>query len=163
MDKTCRVCGMLKKLSEFYKHPDAKDGVFPECKECNIKRARKWNLSHMENKLANGRRFWHRHREKLILKGRVDRDSREYGGNRYAVLDRDNHECIICGMPEKEHLLIWNEELHVDHLDRNRDNNAMDNLQSICIRCHGSRHGKQSKIRSKTNVDVTQPGSRLNH
>ena len=153
MKKFCKTCGTLKNLSEFYKHPLTKDGLFPECKECNIKRASSWQKSNWDKKLANDRNFWHKHKKRLIIESRIDRDNREYGGNRYFVLDRDKHRCVICGLTEKEHLDRWGEELHCDHIDRNRKNNSISNLRSICIRCHGSIHGKQSPTKFKKTIN----------
>lgn len=37
--KACRVCKTEKILSEFYRHPDYKDGHMGICKDCQIKQA----------------------------------------------------------------------------------------------------------------------------
>ena len=46
--KHCSKCGIEKELSEFYKHPTAKLGVRPDCKECRRKVSSKF---YKENKI----------------------------------------------------------------------------------------------------------------
>lgn len=41
--KVCRVCGIEKPFSEFYMHPETKDGLDTRCKQCmRSKGARVW-------------------------------------------------------------------------------------------------------------------------
>lgn len=61
------------------------------------------------------------------------------GGNREAVLKRDGFACVRCGMTDAEHKATWNRPITVDHIDRDRSNNALSNLQTLCLRCHGSK------------------------
>ncbi len=63
------------------------------------------------------------------------------GGNREAVLKRDNYSCVKCGMTDKEHMAKWGEDRHitVDHKDKDRSNNSMENLQTLCLSCHGNK------------------------
>ena len=35
-EKSCKGCGVVKPLSEFYKHPTAADGRAPKCRTCAI-------------------------------------------------------------------------------------------------------------------------------
>ena len=39
--KRCKICGKLKRLSEFYKNPLKKQGVFDYCKECAKEKAKR--------------------------------------------------------------------------------------------------------------------------
>lgn len=59
------------------------------------------------------------------------------GQQRAAVLDRDGHQCVQCGMSEGEHLQRWGRPITIDHKDKNRANNKLENLQTLCLPCHG--------------------------
>lgn len=62
------------------------------------------------------------------------------------VYEKYNGQCDTCGSLEK--LSIH----HIDGSGRNKEkfgveaNNNLDNLQLLCIRCHGRIHGKQNAI-----------------
>jgi uncharacterized protein YerC len=61
------------------------------------------------------------------------------GGLRKAILERDGYACLNCGMTDVEHRRIWNRPITTDHKDKNRSHNTMDNLQTLCLRCHGNK------------------------
>lgn len=61
------------------------------------------------------------------------------GGNREAVLKRDNHSCVKCGMTALQHMAKWGRPITVDHKDKDRSNNTMENLQTLCLPCHGNK------------------------
>jgi 5-methylcytosine-specific restriction endonuclease McrA len=134
----------VKSLDQFYRHKKTKDGAFPECKKCNIERARKWQRNNPEEKKRLHREYWHRHRTKLIRNLKKSYDRREYDGLREKVIKRDGEKCRQCGMTRKEHLDRWGADINVDHLNRNREENTMENLQTICLICHGSKHAKDN-------------------
>lgn len=49
--KQCFVCKNIKKLTEFYKHPDMPDGTVNKCKECNKKENKEnWWLKREEKR-----------------------------------------------------------------------------------------------------------------
>jgi len=64
-----------------------------------------------------------------------------FGGGdiRQQVLKRDNYSCILCGMTAKEHEIKWNKPITVDHIDKNIKNNTLENLQTLCLSCHGKK------------------------
>lgn len=41
--KACRICGVEKPLSDFYKKSDMRDGHLNNCKDCHNARSVKWN------------------------------------------------------------------------------------------------------------------------
>lgn len=45
INKKCKKCGIIKKISEFYKHPEMLDGTVNKCKEC----------SKIDNRPSNGK------------------------------------------------------------------------------------------------------------
>jgi hypothetical protein len=49
-----------------------------------------------------------------------------------AIKDRDNHKCVICGVPEAETI----QGLDVHHIDYNKDNHNINNLIALCHSCH---------------------------
>ena len=58
-------------------------------------------------------------------------------GLRKQVLERDKYRCRMCGMSDAEHKEKWGRPITIDHRDRNRKNNTMANLWTLCLSCHG--------------------------
>lgn len=59
------------------------------------------------------------------------------GGNRAAVLERDGFACVRCGMTDEQHKAKWNRPITVDHISKDRSDNSLLNLQTLCLTCHG--------------------------
>ena len=51
----------------------------------------------------------------------------------------------MCEMTRKEHFDRWGKDINVDHINRDRKKNIMNNLQTICLKCHGRKSGKDAK------------------
>ena len=67
-----------------------------------------------------------------------------FGGRREAVLKRDDYTCQLCGMTNEEHKEEWDKEITIDHKDMtgrysDKHNNDIDNLWTLCLRCHGKK------------------------
>ncbi len=76
-------------------------------------------------------------REFSLLNGYSTTANYAVDGKREDVLLRDGYKCVKCGMTDKEHKAKWGRPITIDHKDKNRKNNAMGNLQTLCLRCHG--------------------------
>ena len=59
------------------------------------------------------------------------------GKLRQEILERDNLSCVECHMTDTEHKARWGRPITIDHRDKNRRNNDKDNLQTLCLSCHG--------------------------
>lgn len=59
------------------------------------------------------------------------------GGNRALVLARDGYACLGCGMTDVQHRAKWGRPITIDHKNKDRSDNSMDNLQTLCLTCHG--------------------------
>ena len=118
---------------------------------------RKWRVKNPERVLAAQRLYAKRHPEKLRArwnswaarnpeKARTNRrrayDVLNFGGNREAALIRDHYQCVKCPRVVKDFYLT------VDHIDRNRTNNALENLQTLCRSCHGKKDGQARAVKS---------------
>lgn len=65
-----------------------------------------------------------------------------FGGLREEILVRDGYKCVLCGMTNEQHFATWGKNLtlnHIDHQGRysNYQNNSLENLETLCLRCHG--------------------------
>lgn len=52
---------------------------------------------------------------------------------------RDGYKCVVCNMPEVEN----SERLCVHHIDYNKENINIDNLVSLCKKCHAKTNGNR--------------------
>jgi 5-methylcytosine-specific restriction endonuclease McrA len=83
----------------------------------------------------------------------IYRDNRLYEGNREVAIQRDGEKCVKCGMTRDEHKKRYKFDITVDHKDgkgthvpAKERNNAIDNLQTLCIHCHVRKDSKFQKI-----------------
>lgn len=52
------------------------------------------------------------------------------------IRERDNFVCQYCGITEEENQEKYNTNLHVHHIDYNKENCNEDNLIALCYSCH---------------------------
>lgn len=69
-----------------------------------------------------------------------------FAENREVAIKRDGEQCVNCGMSRVEHLNRYGRDITVDHIDRNGrnkprklQNNSLNNLQTLCLSCHGKK------------------------
>lgn len=94
------------------------------------------NPSSTFDKMAWQRQYRQRFKRQM---GYSDGCSYRTGGLRQEVLERDHYACVRCGMTDRQHKEKWGRPITVDHIDRNRSHNTLANLQTLCLRCHGSK------------------------
>ena len=80
----------------------------------------------------------------------LSRDRKRFGGNKQKALERDNFQCQECGMTQEQHFILYNHSLAVHHIDgKGHDcvvkNNDLDNLITLCFRCHMLVHKNPDK------------------
>lgn len=82
---------------------------------------------------------WQRNHRKRFREEKGYSETSHYGAGklRGQILARDGFRCIACGMTDEDHKKAWNRPITLDHKDRNRKNNSPENLQTLCLRCHG--------------------------
>ena len=95
---------------------------------------------------------WQRQQRRQFVERRGYSTAADYatGRQREAVLARDGHACVRCGMTASEHVETWGRPITIDHIDKDRTHNAMGNLQTLCLRCHGRKDITPALIVSRT-------------
>lgn len=78
------------------------------------------------------------------------------GGIREEVLKRDNYCCVRCGMTDEQHKAKWGRPITVDHKNRNRKVNTTENLQTLCLTCHGQKDFRPHLVGAKAEVKRDQ-------
>lgn len=69
---------------------------------------------------------------------------------------RDNYNCQLCGISEEEHILIKGMQLHIHHIDYNKDNCFENNLISLCHQCHARTNYNREHWSYKLNDIIRQ-------
>src|SRR4051812_19338601 len=82
--KRCKICGVLKPLSEFYRAAGAADGHRSDCKPCNLARKKMWYSQNREAVIEKTKRWQSDNRV------RYNAYQREYRGTRTQEI-REGH------------------------------------------------------------------------
>ncbi len=135
--KRCCSCDQDLLKTDFYHNQSKRDNLSSECKIC---------VSASNKKRA---------------------DYLMFGGLRESVIIRDGERCVECGMTRQEHKDKYRRDITVDHKDgmgrntpQNLRNNDFDNLQTLCLSCHGAKDiTHRSKV--KLNKDNVQEIKKL--
>lgn len=105
------------------------------CKECVLKRKRlkskEWYYNNLESR-------------------KIKRDKIRFGSKRESAILRDKEKCVCCGMTRKEHYSKFGCDITVDHINgkgrnSNKQDNALKNLQTLCLICHGKKDAKRRR------------------
>lgn len=135
MKRLCVLCGQaLAKHAKRY------------CSECGARRAaalqevrrRRWSAANVE-KVKEAARISNASPHGQARKAKWH-SARYFGGLRELVLQRDGYKCQRCGVA----LLLTPHRTAVHHRDGDKDHNSLDNLVTLCRKCHPRIHGPLS-------------------
>ncbi len=99
----------------------------------------------------------------------ISLNNKYFSGLRELVIERDGG-CLSCGMSREEHLVVYDRDITVDHIDgrgRNTEekNNSIENLQTLCLGCHGRKDARKLTDSQVVNIyharDVRGAGASL--
>lgn len=90
-----------------------------------------------------------RNKTKVDIINRKYFNKKGFGGIRDMILERDNWACVMCGMTNEQHILLFGRIITVDHIDGNRNNNIKENLQTLCLRCHSTKDNKRRRNKNE--------------
>lgn len=65
--KTCKKCGVVKNVSEFYKHKRTADGYNSYCKACSIAKTIAWRKTHPHKVAAYQKKWNTNNSEKMVV------------------------------------------------------------------------------------------------
>jgi hypothetical protein len=142
--RKCHKCEKELDISKFSIDRHNNDGYKKTCRDC----IKEYQKSYWEKKGHGGMyALTKANRIKWSVKYGVSVSSIAHHGLHVArqVYDKYNRKCDMCGSTER--LAIH----HIDGKGRHyqekglKPNNHIDNLQLLCIRCHGHIHGKNNK------------------
>lgn len=124
--RVCSECRQEKPMNDYAINTKSIGGRLKICKKCHYK---KYDC------------------QKSIFERN---DYLRFCGNKIKALTRDGFKCVKCSMTNEEHLAKYKCSLSVDHIDGNGryskvKNHSLDNLQTLCMSCHGAKDGKIRK------------------
>ena len=69
-------------------------------------------------------------------------------GTRDSIAARQEYRCNDCGKPFNQ-----KRRYHIDHIDGDRTNNDLNNLQALCAMCHDNKTREEHSERSRKKKD----------
>ena len=169
----------------FYKNKSNEiDGLFPDCKECNINKSIVWRSNNLDKcrgydrkrsqsphrkvqVRANNKK--HREQGKTLLWQRRNKDKiKKYSVYREMYKQHDitegewdnckiyfNYECVYCGITEDEAEKIYNNKLHKDHAIHDGAND-LSNCIPACKSCNSKKHNFELEEWYKSDENFSQ-------
>lgn len=107
------------------------------CQSSNYKK------SHPEKVREWKKRYYQKHKEYVSKKSKIFHSNDYFGGLRFKVLDRDGGNCQNCGQEYRPFTTI------IHHIDKDKNNNVMENLVTLCRSCHNKVHGTFKNLNRK--------------
>lgn len=86
----------------------------------------------------------------VFTKDQAKKDRTRFGGLVIEVYKRDNFSCVGCGMTMQQHLDKYRRRLTINHINglghnSERADNRVENLETVCLSCHGKRDCQNQK------------------
>ncbi len=123
--RPCSDCKVKKPIDNFTMRTGLK-WTSSICKACMVKRKTVYSHLH-RNKIAAYAKEYNKKRH----------DREYFGGLRIKALERDNYKCQKCLKDVSNQL-----DAAVHHINHNKKDNRLENLQTLCNSCHARHHGK---------------------
>lgn len=122
------VCRKLKKFG--IKSRAYTENKMPTPKGSNLSDAHKKAISDHHKNDQN----WH-------MRGRTLEKHHNWKGGVHSYRRMKLSEVpLVCAICEQKEIIRKRTNLHVHHLDHDRSNNSLDNLQVLCVSCHKKVH-----------------------
>ncbi len=74
-------------------------------------------------------------RPKVMAKLKWAWDLKYYDGNREGAIEKSGFKCVRCGMSREEAVKKFGKDLFVHHIDKDKNNNDLNNLEVLCCGC----------------------------
>lgn len=139
----CRICNKELSLSKFQFRKD-NNKYRTECKQCKSLIDKNYYNKNKKTILERNKIYYSQNKEQRLIYQSIHgfewKNQIRFGGNREIILQRDNYKCTNCESMK---------DLCVHHIDgtgfgysRENKNNSLDNLITLCRKCHTSLHKK---------------------
>jgi 5-methylcytosine-specific restriction endonuclease McrA len=114
-------------------------------KKTQAEKAKEYRKNNPEKIKAYNKLRWERDKDKIKAYSDKFRDNLRFDGQSEEVFERDNWQCQECGTSQEQSIILFNRKLYIHHKDgmgsgSNEINNDIDNLITLCPRCHGRIH-----------------------
>lgn len=100
-------------------------------------------LRNKERYQASQKRYAEKNKEGLKEYWQAWHRKKSFGGKYEEVLHRDNGKCVLCG--NKKSIIVH-------HIDEDRSNNVVENLVTLCRRCHPKVHYSKQKVKIQSEL-----------
>lgn len=119
-----------------------------QCKPCSLATQKRWAINNPERVKEIRRKSG-----SIVF----------FGNNREKVILRDKEKCVECNMTREDHREKYGRDITVNHIDgrgintpRPEKNNIMDNLETLCMKCHGIKDSKRKTIHSNKYIKLRE-------
>ena len=124
--KTCSKCKISKKLTEFYKRKDSKDGHRNECKVCKDLTSKEYSLNNIEKVKNIKRKYYENNKDIVIERTKIwqDENKEKYKkiSNKYREKDSTKERLRAYYEENKEYLKIRNKEYKINNKETINEN-----------------------------------------